>query len=101
MDSLTNVATATVQVFPILGILGTVLAIGESLQGIHNEEVISGIIAAFTRAIDTTIYGLIAASFYMIVDAIFQARYSRLRDSIESYREVLKYANRTNGLDSG
>ena len=67
-------AAAIVQIFPLLGILGTILAIGQSMQGQGIKVDATVIVKAFTNAIDTTIFGLLFAVFYMIVDAFFQAR---------------------------
>ncbi len=91
LDSWSNVAGAIVQIFPLLGILGTILAIGQSMQyqGINAD--VSGIIKAFTNAIDTTVIGLLFAVVYMVVDALFQARANRLSNDLEKYRSIIKY----------
>ena len=84
-----NVANALVQTFPLLGIFGTILAIGQSMQGTGFD--VSIIMKAFMNAINTTMLGLLFAVIYMIVDAFFQARSSRLRIEINKYRDVIKF----------
>ncbi len=91
-----NVAAAIVQIFPLLGILGTILAIGQSMQGPGIKVDATVIVKAFTNAIDTTIFGLLFAVFYMIVDAFFQARANKLNGEIEKYRSIINYYE-TNG----
>lgn len=75
--------------FPLLGIFGTILAIGQSLQG--SEGDVSVIMRAFTNAINTTILGLVFAVIYMIVDAFFQAKSGRLKNELNKYRDVIKH----------
>ena len=89
IDSWSNVANAIVQAFPLLGIFGTILAIGQSLQG--SEGDVSVIMAAFTNAVNTTILGLVFALIYMIVDAFFQAKSGRLKNELNKYRDVIKH----------
>ena len=86
-----NVAAAIVQIFPLLGILGTILAIGQSMQGQGIRIDAAVIVKAFTNAIDTTIFGLLFAVFYMIVDAFFQARANKLNGELEKYRSIINY----------
>lgn len=89
IDSWGNVANAIVQAFPLLGIFGTILAIGQSLQG--SEGDVSVIMIAFTNAVNTTILGLVFAVIYMIVDAFFQAKAGRLKNELNKYRDVIKH----------
>lgn len=89
IDSWSNVANAIVQAFPLLGIFGTILAIGQSLQA--SEGDVSVIMAAFTNAVNTTILGLVFAVIYMIVDAFFQAKAGRLKNELNKYRDVIKH----------
>lgn len=91
LDSWTNVAAAIVQIFPLLGILGTILAIGQSMQHRGVSMDVAAIVKAFTNAIDTTVMGLLFAVFYMIVDALFQARFNRLNNDFEKYRNIINY----------
>ena len=92
MECIGNVATAVVQVFPLLGILGTVLGLGASLQGGDGTAGVERIVGAFATAIDTTILGLSAAVVFMVVDALAQARISRLRRALVRYRDVTRLA---------
>lgn len=89
IESWGNVANAIVQAFPLLGIFGTILAIGQSLQG--SEGDVSVIMVAFTNAVNTTILGLVFAVIYMIVDAFFQAKAGRLKNELNKYRDVIKH----------
>lgn len=89
LERWSNVANAIVQAFPLLGIFGTILALGQSMQSTGAD--ISGIMKAFTNAIDTTMLGLAFAVIYMLVDAFFQAKSARLRQETDKYRDVMRY----------
>ena len=58
-----NVANALVQTFPLLGIFGTILAIGQSMQGVKFD--VSIIMQAFMNAINTTMLGLGCSPLYI------------------------------------
>jgi biopolymer transport protein ExbB/TolQ len=87
-----NVATVIVNVFPLLGILGTILALGQAIGGyeVGTVEVETALILrSFINAIDTTIYGLFFAIIYMIINALVQSRLERLLLEMEQYRKIL------------
>ena len=63
-----RVASTLVQVFPLLGILGTILSLGQ-LDFSAAEIDSSAITKAFILAIDTTILGLFFAIIFMIAES--------------------------------
>ena len=94
IDSWSNVAAAIVQIFPLMGILGTVLAMGQSMQkknSLLNPE-ISNLVSSFVNAVDTTILGLIFTVFFMIINAFFEAKTN------DFYREIDQYQNTINSF---
>lgn len=78
-----SVTAAIVQIFPLLGILGTVIALATGL-GAEN------IIEQLGNAIWTTIWGISFAVIFMPVDAIFQTGINRLRDDFKRYSSIIK-----------
>lgn len=101
VETMANIGGAMVQIFPLLGILGTILAIAKSAAespastgGLDPAAVTS----SFAIAMDTTILGIFFGIVYMLVDSTFQARVSELLSSSEKYGSFidnLQFKNRT------
>lgn len=99
-ESLANLGAAMVQVFPLLGILGTVLAIAKSAaqsaaSSAENGAVMAAldpgvVTASFALAMDTTILGILAGVIFMLVDSLAQTRVTRLIEESAAYRAFLE-----------
>ncbi|MBU1238116.1 MotA/TolQ/ExbB proton channel family protein [Myxococcota bacterium] len=87
-----NVVSSGVQIFPLLGILGTIMAIGNSVAGSNATTNIDVIVRAFIMAIDTTILGILFGIIFMVIDAVFQAKSNRLSEEIEKYRDITRFS---------
>ena len=87
-----NVVSSGVQIFPLLGILGTIMAIGNSVSGTNATTNIDIIVRAFIMAIDTTILGILFGIIFMVADAVFQAKSNRLSEEIEKYRDMIRFS---------
>jgi len=87
-----NVVSSGVQIFPLLGILGTIMAIGNSVSGTNASTNIDVIVRAFIMAIDTTILGILFGIIFMVADAVFQAKSNRLSEEIEKYRDITRFS---------
>ena len=89
IETMANVGGAMVQVFPLLGILGTILSIAQSAAG---ETGVNGVLdpvsvtSSFSTAMDTTILGIFFGIVFMLVDSNFQGKISEFFDSSQRYR---------------
>ena len=92
IETLANIGAAMVQIFPLLGILGTILAIAQSASasvaegGVLDPSVVT---SSFAIAMDTTILGIFFGIVFMLVDSTFQAKVSELMDGAEKYKEFI------------
>lgn len=80
------------EIYPMLGILGTVTAIAVAL---NEQDAVSGtvgfhgVIGAFGLALDTTIWGLIFAAVFMVVHAFLDPRARVLTELHQKIDEIL------------
>ncbi len=94
LESRTNLASAMVQVFPLLGILGTILALNQAaFAGGAQALEASAVTRAFVVAIDTTILGLLMAVVFMVWEAAIQARVGRVLEATQSCQALLDHAS--------
>ncbi len=83
-----SIASAGVQVFPLLGILGTILA----LAGISTSPdgfSATAISKAFVTALDTTILGMLFAIIFTIIESAITPSIERLLEESQRYRSLL------------
>lgn len=91
IESKFGIASTLVQVFPLLGILGTILALGNvtitdgSLSG-------KDITQAFVLAIDTTILGIFFAVVFMLWESKIAVKVTRVVQCTERTIQVLSKA---------
>lgn len=78
IESLFNIGSALVQIFPLLGIFGTILALSMVDHQGAQEAFATSVISAFVVAIDTTLYGMLFAIIFMVVEARTLTRVSRI-----------------------
>ncbi len=92
IETMANVGAAMVQIFPLLGILGTILAIAESAAGSISESGVldpAAVTSSFSVAMDTTILGIFFGIIFMLVDSTFQARVTELLEGSDRYRAFI------------
>jgi len=92
IETMANVGAAMVQIFPLLGILGTILAIAQSATASMAEGGVldpAAVTTSFSIAMDTTILGIFFGIVFMLVDSTFQARVAELIDGTERYRTFI------------
>ena len=82
-EAAANTARTMIEAYPLLGVLGTILAIGAALGG--GGATVAAIVARFGEAIWSTAAGLGAALLLMFVGSLLEARFTRL---IEIRRDV-------------
>jgi biopolymer transport protein ExbB/TolQ len=84
-----SLMSTLVQVFPLLGILGTILAIAQTaFQGGGNVDV-SSLSNAFVLAMDTTILGISFSIIFMVIESSFQPKIERVINESNDYRQII------------
>lgn len=81
-----NVCRTMIEAYPIMGILGTVLAIGSALQA---GSGVAGIVSRFGEAIWSTFAGLLAAVLLMLINSILEPRFTRLAENRAAVRDTV------------
>lgn len=87
-----NVCRTMIEAYPLLGILGTILAIGAALEGggTGGAEVSVGLIVGrFGEAIWSTFAGLIAAVTLMFLNSLLEPRFTRLAENRAAVRDTV------------
>ncbi|MFP6704340.1 MAG: MotA/TolQ/ExbB proton channel family protein [Planctomycetaceae bacterium] len=99
----TNMARTVIEVYPLLGILGTILAVAAALPALEVNEAgaMTDIMRLFGAAIWSTIWGLGAAIVLMWANSWLEPEYSRLAEIRIQVRDVVAQAKRELGGDAG
>lgn len=84
-----SVMSTLVQVFPLLGILGTILAIAATAFEPGSQIDAASISSAFVLAMDTTILGITFSIFFMVIESTFQPKIERVITESNEYRRIL------------
>ncbi|GAB4155007.1 MAG: hypothetical protein Kow00107_04920 [Planctomycetota bacterium] len=85
------------EVFPLLGILGTVCALSASMaataatEGV-SQELLAQVLSLFGTAIDSTIYGLVCAVAFMLTFGAIDSRLEQAAEMTAKYRDILDKA---------
>ena len=91
-----NVSRTVIEVYPLLGIFGTILAVGTALPAIESQQdaAMTVIMSRFGAAIWSTVWGLGAAMILMAINSWLEPDWSRLVEIRASVREVVAQAKR-------
>ena len=91
-----NVARASIEAYPLLGVLGTIFALWLAMRGRDavSSTPVGEIVNRFGLAIDSTFAGLAMAILLMIVNSVFETLFSRLAENRRLVREVVAKAKR-------
>jgi biopolymer transport protein ExbB/TolQ len=84
-----SMMSTLVQVFPLLGILGTVLNIaraGFDSSGAFDTELIS---TAFVTAMATTIYGIGFSIIFMLIESALHPKIERIISDSKEYKDII------------
>jgi len=87
IETFASVMSTIVQIFPLLGILGTILAIAQtsSTKSIDVESLSS----AFVLAMDTTILGIGFSIIFMVIESFFWPKIERVINESNEYRKIV------------
>ena len=87
-----SVISTLVQVFPLLGILGTILAIAQTAFEKGAIDV-SSLSSAFVLAMDTTILGITFSIVFMIIESTFGPKIERIITESLNYKQIVTRIN--------
>jgi biopolymer transport protein ExbB len=92
-----NICRTMIEAYPLLGVLGTILAIGAALQsgdGGTTSATVSTIVSRFGDAIWSTFAGLSAAVVLMFLNSALEPRFQRLAENRRHVRDTVALAKR-------
>jgi len=91
-----NVCRSMIEAYPLAGVLGTILAIGASLQSGpgNTHKTVADLVQFFGNAIWCTFAGLIAAITLMFINSIVETQFRRLTENRDHVRETVARAKR-------
>jgi biopolymer transport protein ExbB len=92
-----NICRTMIEAYPLLGVLGTILAIGAALQTGDAESAsvsVNTIVGRFGDAIWSTFAGLSAAVILMFLNSTLEPRFTRLAENRVDVRETVARAKR-------
>jgi len=96
-DTAYNMARTMIEAYPIAGILGTILAIGASMQ---TSVQVSAIVARFGDAIWSTGLGLMAFIVLLFLNSFLEPAFQRLSDNRQHVRETVSRVKRELSLSA-
>ncbi len=97
-----NICRTMIEAYPLLGVLGTILAIGAALQSGDTSSAstsVNLIVGRFGDAIWSTFAGLTAAVLLMFVNSALEPRFRRLAENRAHVRETVAMAKRELSLN--
>jgi len=99
-DTAYSVVRTMVEAYPLLGILGTILAIGVALQE-GSDPSVSNLVGRFGEAIWSTFAGLIAAILLMAINSLLEPAFARLQENRHQIRDTVLRVKRQLALAPG
>lgn len=88
-----SVMSALVQVFTLLGILGTILAIAQTAFQTGGKIDVSSLSNAFVLAMDTTILGIVFSIIFMVIESTFQPKIERIINESAHFKQIISNVN--------
>ena len=83
-----SIMSTLVQVFPLLGILGTILAIAGTTAGTEFIDP-AALTTAFVLAMNTTILGIGFSIFFMVIESAMFPQIERIVNDSKNYKDVV------------
>jgi biopolymer transport protein ExbB/TolQ len=87
IEMYTSVMSTLVQIFPLLGILGTILAIAQTAGG--GKVDVSALSNAFVLAMDTTILGIGFSIIFMVAESILWPKVERVIHESSNFKKIV------------
>lgn len=89
IEMFASMMSTIVQVFPLLGILGTILAIAQTAFQSGGQIDVSQLSNAFVLAMDTTILGISFSILFMIIESAAQPKIERVINESFEYKNIV------------
>lgn len=91
-----NVARTGIEIYPLLGVLGTIFALWLAMREPTDDAsaTVGTIVERFGLAIDSTFAGLAVAILLMIVHSYYETMFVRLTESRRSVRDLVTQVKR-------
>ena len=93
IEMIESLMSTLVQVFPLLGILGTILAIAQTAFQSGGEINVSDLSNAFVLAMDTTILGISFSILFMIAESLLRPRVEQLIHESNHFKQIISKIN--------
>lgn len=84
-----SLMSTIVQIFPLLGILGTILAIAQTAFQNSGQVDVSSLSNAFVLAMDTTILGIFFSILFMIIESSLAPKIERIINESLEFRKII------------
>ena len=95
IEVLVSLFSTIVQVFPLLGILGTILAIAQTAGGSVTADPstlqlnVQSLSGAFVLAMNTTILGIFFSILFMVIESVLLPRVERLIGESQDFKKLI------------
>lgn len=90
-----NVARSGIEIYPLLGVLGTIFALWLAMREPSGDAAAVGtIVQRFGLAIDTTFAGLAVAILLMMVHSFHETLFARLAENRRAVRDLVQQVKR-------
>lgn len=89
IEVLSSLMATIVQIFPLLGILGTILAIAQTAFQSGGQIDVSSLSNAFVLAMDTTILGISFSILFMIIESGLSPKIERIINESLEFRKII------------
>lgn len=89
IEMFASMMSTIVQIFPLLGILGTILAIAQTAFSSGGQFDVSQLSNAFVLAMDTTILGISFSVVFMVIESTFQPKIERVINESMDYKRII------------
>jgi biopolymer transport protein ExbB len=93
IETFASIMSTLVQIFPLLGILGTILAIAQTAFQTGGKIDVSSLSNAFVLAMDTTILGITFSILFMIIESWLQPKIERVINESNNYKQIVASVN--------
>ncbi len=95
-----SLLSTIVQIFPLLGILGTILAIAQTAFQNQGQVDVSSLSNAFVLAMDTTILGIFFSILFMVVESWLAPKIERIINESLEFRKIIANIQLSNHQES-
>ncbi|MCA8994996.1 MAG: MotA/TolQ/ExbB proton channel family protein [Planctomycetaceae bacterium] len=102
-ETMYNMARTMIEAYPLMGVLGTIIAIGAALQTDTAATAVAAdtlglVLSRFGEAIWSTAAGLVAAMLLMFVNSCLEMSFGRLTENRRHVREMIARVKRELGV---